>query len=399
MKKMKILYLITKADVGGAQKYVADLARTLPSDRFDSKIVYGGKDLRWLSNATRPWLLFANDWLAIAEIVRLLRREQPDILHLNSSKAGILGTLAAQIYKVKSRKSRPKADQPWAGKVKYPPVRVVFTAHGWVFNPTNAIAAPVRWFYIALHIFAARFQDAIICVSEYDAALARRFHITPDRKIHMIHNGIDPSLKFLEKEKAREEILHKLTTNNKQQTTNTVWIGSIGRLVKEKNYETFIRAAAQVPRAAFFIIGNGPELKKLKAESRMSKVDDRFFFIDPTGDDARYLKAFDIFVMSSIKEGLPYILLEAMAAELPIIVTEAGGIPEIIKNHENGIMVTQRDPAQLAHAITGLLANPQIAREIEKTAHDAVRHSFNLRTMVKKTEEVYEKVVSRTSNV
>ncbi|MBU6142074.1 glycosyltransferase [Patescibacteria group bacterium] len=393
MKKIKVLYLITKADVGGAQKYVTDLAQSLPRDRFEAKIVYGGKDLRWLSNATRPWFLFANDWLAVAEIVRLLKREQPDVLHLNSSKAGVLGAIAARIYKVKSRKS----------KVESHPIKVVFTAHGWVFNPTNAIAGPIRWFYIALHMLTAKFQDAIICVSEYDAALARQLHITPDHKITMIHNGIDPSLKFLSKEKAREEILSKskvppgarLAEGGERQMSNVgeVWIGSIGRIVKEKNYETLIRAAALVPRGVFFIIGDGPELPKLKVESQKSNVSDRFFFIPPSGDDARYLKAFDMFVMSSIKEGLPYILLEAMAAELPIIVTEAGGIPEIIKSHENGIMITQRDPAQLAHAITGLLANPSIAREIEKTAHAAVRKSFNLTTMVKKTEEVYEKIV------
>ncbi len=389
MQKIKILYLITKADVGGAQKYVSDLARNLPQDRFEAKIVYGGKDLRWLSNATRPWLLFANDWLAIAEIVRLLKREQPDVLHLNSSKAGVLGAIAAEIYRVKSPDRSRGADR---GRLQSRPLKVVFTAHGWVFNPTNALSFPVRWFYIALHMFTARFQDAIICVSEYDAALARQLHIAPDQKITMIHNGIDPSLPFLSKEKAREEILSKSNIKRRMSNVGEVWIGSIGRLVKEKNYETFIRAAAQTPRGAFFIIGDGPELLKLKVESQKSKVSDRFFFIPPSGDDARYLKAFDMFVMSSIKEGLPYILLEAMAAELPIIVTEAGGIPEIIKSHENGIMVTQRDPAQLAHAITGLLANPSIAREIEKTAHDAVRHSFNLRTMVKKTEEVYEKI-------
>ncbi|MDE2001732.1 MAG: glycosyltransferase family 4 protein, partial [Patescibacteria group bacterium] len=128
-------------------------------------------------------------------------------------------------------------------------------------------------------------------------------------------------------------------------------------------------------------------------ESKKQKIEDIFFFIPPTGNDAQLLKAFDIFVMSSIKEGLPYILLEAMAAELPIVVTEAGGIPEIIKNHENGLMVAQKNPEQLAAAIQGILTNPPIAAELGETASRAVHHSFSLTSMVHATEAVYASLV------
>lgn len=373
--KTKVLYIITSSDVGGAQKYVADLTNNLDKSRFEAKILYGGRNLKWLSNQVRPWTLFSNDWLAILELVKLYQKERPHIIHLNSSKAGILGTFASFIYNLKSANRETKA-------------RVVFTVHGWVFNPTNDIAMTIRWFYVLLHKFAALFQEKIICVSEYDRQLALKYKIAAKTKLANIHNGINPDIQFLDKHIARKELLKKLPVADYQLPVNSFWIGSIGRLVKEKNYETFIRAAALIPNANFFIIGKGPEISKLKTKN--SKLRANVFIIDPTGRDAQYLKAFDIFVMSSVKEGLPYILLEAMAAGLPAVVTEAGGMPEMIKNHENGLLVAQKNPEMLAKAIQSLLINKNVAQQLGQMTKKIVREKFGLEKMVAETTKVYE---------
>lgn len=386
--KQKVLYIITKSDVGGAQKYVNDLANNLDKNKFEAKILYGGQDVKWLSNKVWPWALFLNDWLAIWELIKIYKKEQPAIIHLNSSKTGVLGSLAAYAY---------KSLQPKSYNLK--PV-TIFTAHGWVFNPTNAISAPARWFYVLLHKFAAPFQDKIICVSEYDYNLALRYGIAPKEKLVTIRNGIDPNIKFLNKEKAREEILNKLKVQNSKFKKNDIWVGSVGRLVKEKNYETLIRAAAKLAQQTtknkqlttkpiFVLIGEGKEREALQETINKLQLTNDFFIVDPEGDDAKYLKAFDVFVMSSIKEGLPYILLEAMAAGLPIVVTEAGGIPEMIKNHENGLMVAQKNPEQLAAAIQGILENKSIAKELGEQARKALEEKFGLEEMVRKTEKNY----------
>ncbi|OGY64283.1 MAG: hypothetical protein A3I89_01170 [Candidatus Harrisonbacteria bacterium RIFCSPLOWO2_02_FULL_41_11] len=378
--KKKILCVITKTDIGGAQKYVFDLAKNLDKNQFETKILCGGADIKWLSN--KVWPFFLNDWLAIWELAKVYKKERPDIIHLNSSKAGVLGSIAASIYKTLYPK--PPTPNP----------KVIFTAHGWVFNPTNALSFPVRWFYIFLHKFTALFQDKIICVSEYDYNLALSCRIAPKEKLTTVHNGIDSNIKFLDKETAKNEITKKLQTTNYKLQTNYPWVGSIGRLVKEKNYETLILAAALVPNAYFFIIGEGPEYKNYKLQIINYKLQNRFFLINPTGNDAQYLKAFDIFTMSSVKEGLPYILLEAMAAELPIVVTEAGGMPEVIKNHENGLMVSQKNPDLLTKTINGLLANKNIAKEMAIAAKNQVTKKFNLSTMIKKTENVYNGILT-----
>jgi len=380
----KILYILTKAGIGGAQKYVKDLAENLDKNKFEIKVLYGGQNLKWLSNKTYPWFLFINDWLAVFELVKIFKKEKPDIVHLNSSKTGVLGSLASYFFKLTTKNYN---------------LITIFTAHGWVFNPTNEIGWLVRQFYVLLHKMSAKFQDKIICVSGYDYNLALEYDICEPEKLVKIHNGIDINMKFLSKKEARNNLIRHCETclpvgrslvRGNLLNKNLPWIGSIGRLVKEKNYETFIEAAKLVSNAYFFIIGEGPELEKLKVLSFKLKVNDWFFFVEPSGNDAQYLKAFDVFAMSSVKEGLPYILLEAMAAELPIVITEAGGMPELIKNHENGLMVAQRKPEALARAIGGLLENKIIARELSRKAKEIVRERFSLKKMVSETERVYD---------
>jgi len=409
--RKKVLYVITKADVGGAKKYVNDLALNLDKEKFESRIIYGGQDIRWLSNKVYPHFFFLNDWLAVFELVKTLRHERPDVIHLNSSKAGILGSLAAWLYKI-SLKLNPIPHTPNPISHTLNP-KIIFTAHGWVFNPTNYIGAPRRWFYIALHRIAALFQNTIINVSEYDRRLALKYKIAPAHKLITIHNGIDPNMPFLEKQTARKEILQKLEIGNWKLEITRPWVGSIGRLTPEKNYETLIEAATLVPNAYFFIIGSGPEEKKLqllitnysrrppiggagiptslsnKDTGASEQLQNRFFIVPPTGNDAKYLKAFDVFTLTSIKEGLPYTLLEAMAAGLPVIVTDAGGMPEVVVTKSRHSIVPLKNPQALAINILNLFNQKNKARQYAQAVFETVKRKFNLEKMIKATEQVY----------
>ncbi|OGY62950.1 MAG: hypothetical protein A2745_00305 [Candidatus Harrisonbacteria bacterium RIFCSPHIGHO2_01_FULL_44_13] len=386
MKKVKILYLITKDGVGGAQKYVHDLAEKLDKEKFEIEILTGGKEgARYLSNAFRPYFFFINDWLAVVELFSKLRQIKPNILHLNSSKAGIVGSLSAWLYRAIGRIGL-------IGLIG--PIKVIFTAHGWVFNPNNNLSRLRRQFYIWLHKLAAKFQDHIINVSEYDRQLALKHKIAPPEKLVTIHNGIDhQNLKFFDKQTARKTLL-KLANLSTYKLINSTWVGSIGRLVKEKNYETFIEAASLLKDKSvkFFIIGSGPEHKKLETGIEKLGLGGRFFIIENLAPAAPYLKAFDIFVLSSIKEGLPYTLLEAMAAELPIITTRVGGMTEIIDkpdNGKNGLAVLPREPEELSRAINYLLENPQIARQLAVQAYKKLKNNLGIEKMAEKTKNIY----------
>ncbi len=360
----KILFVITKDDIGGAQKYVRELAEGLDPLKFQAGILTGGeKGVRFLSNSIHPHFLFINDILALIEFVLIFRREKPDIVHLNSSKAGVIGSIAAKLAGVP---------------------RVIFTAHGWVFNPDNKLSWLRKRFYILLHKIAARFQDSIISVSDYDFQLAVRYNIAPREKLVTIYNGIAP-INFMGKMEARR-ILGKLTCA--QIDDKKTWIGSIGRLVAEKDYETLLEAAALLPNALFIVIGSGYELPKLKAKIKKLSLENRCLIVEQLAPAAPYLKAFDIFLLTSIKEGLPYTMLEAMAAEVPLVVTRIGGMTEIVQNR--GLVMPPREPEEIARAIKYYLENPEEAKKFAVVAKQFLNEKLTLSRMVQETEKIYE---------
>lgn len=359
----RILFVITKDDIGGAQKYVQELAEHLDPQKFQAKILKGGRGgARFLSNALRPYFLFLNDLLAIGELVLIFRREKPDIVHLNSSKAGVIGAIAAKLAKV------PK---------------VIFTAHGWVFNPDNSLSWLRRYFYTLLHKIAARFQDVIISVSDYDGKLALENRIASEKKLVTIYNGIARP-NFIGKMEARR-ILKKLIGAPVDE--KTIWIGSVGRLVAEKDYETFVEAAAMLPNANFFIIGSGYELPKLQSKIKKLGLGGRCFIVGELAPAAPYLKAFDIFVLTSIKEGLPYTMLEAMAADVPLVVTRVGGMTEIVK--DRGLVMPPREPEEIARAIKYYLEHSEEAKKFALSAKRFLEETLTLSRMVRETERVY----------
>ncbi len=397
--KLKIIYVLTASGVGGAQRYVRDLAASLPKDRFEIKILTGGGDLHWLSNRISPFFL-VNDWLAVLELAAAFRRERPDIIHLNSSKAGVLGSLAAFIYN--------SAMRPFGT----PKAKVVFTAHGWVFNPANHPPLMVRRTYALLHRAAGFFQDAIINVSKVDYEIAMRYRIAPPQKLCTIHNGIDSNISFLNRETSREEILARLNPSpyppapegrgslNEIERLNPhlPWIGSVGRLTKEKDYATLILAVWLVPEVLCFVVGDGPEktnlqliTKNLSSEGGSSsggKLTSRIFFVPPDGNDALLMKAFDVFVLPSIKEGLPYTLLEAGAASIPAVVTDAGGMGEVLETFPMSV-VPKRNPEALAVKIKEFIENPSLLEAAREAIGKSVRERYGLDRMIQATEAIY----------
>ncbi len=378
--KTKILYIITKSDVGGAQKYVTDLSNNINPDIFESKIIYGGQDIKSLSNKTNPGLFFWNDWKAIFEIVKILRKESPDIIHLNSSKAGVLGSLAGLIYK----------------KTTNQKLKIIFTAHGWIFNPQNKISKLEHFSYIALHKISSLFQDIVINVSNYDKEIALKFNIANPKKLKVVWNGIYENINFLKRDEARTLLLKKIQNQSPIKITptefqNSNMVGSIGRLVKEKDYETLIKAAKLTNESIFIIIGDGYEKEKLENLIRYFSLENKFFLIKNEGNDARFLKAFDAFILSSVKEGLPYTLIEAMSSMVPVIGTKTGGITEIIKsqNSENGILVNVKNPQEITQAIENLRTNQNLREKLTKNAYSFFKNHLTLKNMVQSTEKIY----------
>ena len=308
------------------------------------------------------------------ELALTFRKKRPDVVHLNNSKAGVVGALAARLSNAFSKHR----------------IKVVFTAHGWVFNPKNDLSPFRRRFYIFLHRIAARGQDTIICASRYDRELALKHGIAPPEKLVVIYNGIDPqTINFLDRASARRAILDKLKAKSYQLKASDTWVGSVGRLTKEKAYDDFIAAASQIddPEVSFFIIGAGPLRENLQEKISELKLQERFFIIPGISPAAPFLKAFDIFVLSSIKEGLPYSLLEAVSAGVPTVTTGVGGMPEAIAG--NGLIVPPKNPAMLREAIQKLIKDQKTRGKLPDEAQRGPQKEFTLKVMLEKTAAVY----------
>ena len=383
-EKKKILYIITQSDFGGAQRYVFDLSTHLNAD-FDV-LVAAGKDgggelfsrlercgiktvrLKHLKRAINPW----RDLLAFFELRQLIKTEKPNIIHLNSSKAGILGSFAAKF------------------QVSRFTFQVVYTANGWVFNePLNWLKKKI---YLWLEKLTSKYKNKIICVSEYDRQTALKYGF-PAKKLATIHNGIDfTNLHFLEKEASRQELFNRL--DFKFHASCFKLVGSIANLYPAKGIEYLVEAAnianhkSQITNCIFAVIGEGAERLKLEKLIKKYNLTDKFFLLGHLENASQYLKAFDIFILPSVKEGFPYAILEAMSAGLPIISAKVGGIPEMIVDGQNGFLVEPKNPQQLAEKIAYLLKNPEISQNLQEQTIAAIKE-LSLAKMLEKTKEIY----------
>ncbi len=383
----KILYIATLGRTGGVYQYIGQLAEKMRND-FDITVAAGegGGDLtvwaaeqgikafplehlgRELSFGAFPTV---NDVRTFFDLFRHIRAERYDIVHLNSSKMGLIGAIAARLSGCR---------------------KVVFTAHGWVFNEPKTIRGK-RSFWILVSKFAAYFQDYIICVSEYDFDQALRYRIAPPRKLITIHNGLDVNkIAYLARTKPRKELEERINA-----TKETIIAGTIANSYSTKDLGTMIKAVSLIKNynVKLAIIGEeGPvPHKELVASIKYQGLEDRVFLLGRIENAAQYLKAFDMYLISSLKEGLPFSALEAMAAGLPIVSTTVGGLNELLFADEKKPAALNFSPGganALAHQIETVLTNKDLAATLSQNAKERVSALFSLEKMLVKTRCVYE---------
>ncbi|MEK7574745.1 MAG: glycosyltransferase [Patescibacteria group bacterium] len=398
--KLKILFLITKSNFGGAQRYVFDLATHLPKEQFESVVALGGSgalkeklETEDIETITIPGL--ERDIHVLKEIhvfisiFKIIRGVKPDIIHLNSSKAGALGALAARFYTLFLKLF------PLRGISRRETTKVIFTVHGFAFKEkrkpmTKKIIEYVSWLTLAL-------SHQTIVVSKDDQKKASQF-LFVQSKITLIYNGID-SPTFKDRVEARKILSDKIGAKISEET---LWVGSIAELHKNKGLEYGISALTLIKRQgitgnkisnlAYIIIGAGEEKENLKMMIQREGLSEKIFLPGGYAGAAELLKAFDIFLLPSLKEGLPYALLEAGSAGLPTIGTNVGGISEVIHDMKSGIVVKEKRPKEIADALTFLSDNEQKRKEFGERILQTIQTEYTLDRMVKETIEVYKKI-------
>jgi len=376
IKPTKILYLITKSNWGGAGKYVYDLATAAKGIGLEVTVAAGkpsgeGELLTRLHQAgikTIPLpsvkrdIQFLGEFNNLWQLIKLFKKERPDIIHLNSSKIGGLGALAGRLAGV------PK---------------IIFTAHNWAFNEDRNLLSKAL---IALsHWVGALLCHQIITVSKKNSAQILNFPGLKN-KITVIYNGLDIP-QFLDKKEARVKL--------SPEDVDTIWLGTIAELHKNKGLDilllAFKQVLARVGGLSLIIMGEGEERENLAHLIAKLNLTNNVKLLGRVEQAATYLSALDLFILPSRTEALPYAVLEAGAAGLPVIVSRVGGIPEIIDDEESGLLVTAGNYKDLALAIEKLLTHKDLAKKYAKNLQNKITTEFTQKNMLDQTFALYQK--------
>lgn len=372
-RKINLLYVITKLELGGAQQQLLSLIRHIDKSRcnlflftaqggwlMEDALSIGGLTLsrsRYLERPVNPW----KDTLAVFEIAGFIKKNKIDIVHTHSSKAGILGRLAATLAKA---------------------TIIIHTVHGWSFNDFQR--PWVRSLYAWLEKIAAKVTEKIVVVSVHDRQKGLVCGIGREDQYYLIRYGIDRG-QFYEKDARARRSFGIGETE--------VVVGTISCFKPQKALDDFVRLADLIsricPKVKFLIVGDGVLRAKIEAMISRLKLAPRFLLTGWRRDIPEILSAMDVFVLTSLWEGLPVSILEAMSAGLPVVATHTGGIADVIVEGETGFLVPCKDSVSMLKKILPLLEDPRLRDRIGRNARARIGEEFSTENMARITENLY----------
>ncbi len=364
---IKVLYLITDLDVGGAERALAKLATRLDRSRFQVSVAcltgrgeLGKAIARDGVPVTYLDMRGKLDLSVVFRLRRLLDATACDILHTFLFHANVLGRLATLLSFEK-------------------PLVVA----------SVRVAERRRW-HLWLESWTSGLADRFLAVSEgVRTHMIERAGIPP-HKISTLPNGVDAS----DIPKRRVNIRAELSLPE-----DCPIVATVGRLTRQKGHRYLISAAARIvssrPDVHFLIIGAGPLERALRRRAARLKIAANVHFLGWREDAWRIVAGADLFVLPSLWEGMPNALLEAMAAGVPVVATRVSGVSEIVANDKTGVLVPAEDDRVLAHAVYGLLMNPDRARLLAQAGREKTLRDFSIEATVSAHENLYAELVQK----
>ena len=368
MSRIKVLEMIDQPFLGGGQITLLSLAKGLDKDKFEILAASGGGGplVDELGKLGVPHISIdirkSSGPGAVVRIAAALRGAGIDLFHTHGGVAGLYGRLAAK-----------KAGIP----------SVVHTLHGIHYlhyrNPL------LKWAFIVLERRLSRFTDAVIFVSQADLRKGMKLRLAPAGKARLIRNGIDPAGIIPGFDRAAKK--SQLGSDGRP------LVVAVSRLHRQKGLKYLLRAVPlireEIPAVKVVIAGGGPLESKLASAMKRLRIGESATLLGERKDAREVLAAADVFVLPSLWEGLPYVLVEAAALGKPIVATDIDGVREVVRSGETGVLVPPRDPGGLAAALILLLRDRDLAGKLGERARRDIPSAFALERMVRETEALY----------
>ncbi|MFO0800411.1 MAG: glycosyltransferase [Gemmataceae bacterium] len=299
------------------------------------------------------------DWRAVRQLLRACREHEVTIWHGHDYKTNALGLLLTRFHRM----------------------RLVTTAHGWVQQTSRT---PL---YYGIDKWCLRRYERVVCVST-DLVAACQAAGVPGERLLLLDNGIDAA------EYSRRRSVPEAKAALGFPPTEQL-VGAVGRLSGEKAFDVLIRAAAALPGVRLVVVGEGGErgaLERLIAELGLT---DRVTLAGWQADVRGYFEAMDVFALSSLREGLPNVVLEAMALEVPVVATRVNGVPRLVQDGVNGTLVDSGDAAGLSVALGRLLGDAALRERFRAAGRETVEGRFSFAGRMRKLAAVYDELLGR----
>lgn len=378
--KTRVVHIITKLELGGAQRNTLHTVEHLDPARWDKVLLTGpggvldqeAREGRTFTAIFVPALVrevrLGRDLTALLGLTRHLMRLRPDIVHTHSSKAGVLGRLAARLARV--------------------PV-VVHTVHGFSFSPNHS---PVhRTLYRWAERAAAPLTTRFFCVSRANLEEGIRLGFWRRDEVDLVRSGI-PLADYRDRTDDPAEVRASLGI-----PTEAPVVGSVGNFKPQKApldlLRAFAAASARVPSARLVVAGDGPLRARAEEEASRLGIADRVHLLGWRRDVPRLLRAFDVFLLTSLWEGLPRSILQARAAGVPVVATAVDGSVEAVEEGVTGYLVAPRDAEAAGSRVATLLLDPGLRRRMGEAATEGLEE-FDISEMVRRQEEIYARLLS-----
>jgi len=380
-QKTNILYVITKLELGGAQKQLLELIRGLDKSRFNVFLFTAQEGIlmsnalsinelhikksSWLERNLNP----IKDFFSLMEIFSFIKRNKIDIVHTHSSKAGILGRIAGRLAGTKT---------------------VMHTVHGWPFHQYQPFLS--RMIFLWLEKIAAVCSDKLIVVSRSDLQIGLKYICNDQNKYALMNYGVELDL--------GPEQTHKAVKEELQIKEGDLIVGNISCFKPQKAPLDFLKLAAIVkksfPRIKFVLVGDGVLRKKIERAILRANLQDNLILTGWRRDITAILSSIDVFVLTSLWEGMPVSALEAMRCAKPIVATDTGGIREIVVDGYNGFLVKPKDMQSMSRQLITLLKNKTLREKMGCLSREQISSKFSPQSMIQANQDLYETLKQNT---